>query len=63
MAARKRIARNAAPLDVEQFPGYDPLVTAADRRPSLPEALDALRLLESGVSRWDGRGTPHDARQ
>jgi hypothetical protein len=36
MAARKRIARNAAPLDVEQFPGYDPLAPPriADR-PSL----------------------------
>jgi hypothetical protein len=36
MAARKCIDRNAAPLDVEQSPGYDPLVTAADRRPSAP---------------------------
>jgi hypothetical protein len=64
MAARKRIDLNAAPLDVEQFPrattpSSPPRI--ADRPP--PEALDALRLREWAVSRSDGGGTPHEARQ
>jgi hypothetical protein len=59
---RKRIDRNSAPLDVEQSRATTrsspPRI--ADR--PLPEVLDALRLRDR-LSRSDGRGTPHDARQ